>query len=397
MRSHFGLLGVLLGGFVACQESPTGDHAARRAQPTASASASAPAPNAKSSTPALDAAPTPTAKADRLVVLVGGDVSLGRGAGQQILKDPKYDPFRSIAPLMRSADIRIVNLESQLSDQKGQTQHPNNHLVFTGPPAGAEVLSRAGIELVSLANNHAWDYGKGAFFETLDNLERAGVRYAGASRERSRIYEPTVISAKGFSVAVFGVTDIWNQGPIQEHEGRHHVAWAAFKLLEAPLAKARKEHDLVLVLYHGGGEYLDVPMQWTRSFVSQVMAAGVDAFFGHHPHVPHGVAWHAGKPAFYSLGNLVFAMHSDYPWTGTSFMARVTFHSDGRLEAEACPYHVLGHLPMPFEGKTRLAREGAFRAHLQRLSAATGGAEVGDPGELSCMKLAPRTKKQARP
>ena len=64
-------------------------------------------------------------------------------------------------------------------------------------------------------------------------------------------------------------------------------------------------------------------------------------------------------------------------------MARVPFHSDGRLEAEACPYHVLGHLPMPFEGKTRPPRERAFKGHLQRLSAATGGAEVGDPGALS--------------
>lgn len=385
MRSTLVWLAALLGGLGGCAER------AERPAP-ADAQISAPTPSAIAA-PSSEPDAAHPAKGGRLVVLVGGDVNLGRGAGQQILRDPNYDPFHAIAPLLGTADLRIVNLESQLSDQKGQTQHPNNHLVFTGPPGGAAVLARARIDLVSLANNHAWDYGKSAFFETLDHLERAGVRHAGASRERSRMHEPTVLRAKGFSVAVFAVTDIWNQGPIQEHEARHHVAWAAYKLLEAPLAKARKEHDLVLVLYHGGGEYQDVPMQWTRNFVTQVMAGGADAFFGHHPHVPHGIGWHGDKPAFYSLGNLVFAMHSDYPWTGTSFMARVTFHADGRLEAEACPYHVLGHVPMPFEGKSRPARERAFKQHLQVVSAATGGTNVGDPGALSCFPVSARERR----
>ncbi|MFO0567797.1 MAG: CapA family protein [Polyangiaceae bacterium] len=356
--------------------------------------AASPEPVEPPSSPPAAPSDAPRApKADRLVVLAGGDVNLGRGAGQAILKDPSYDPFRVIAPLLDGADLRLVNLESQLSEQEGETQHPVNHLVFTGPPRGADVLARAKIDLVSVANNHAWDYGKSAFFQTLENLERAGVRYAGGSREPGRMYEPTVIEVKGWKVAVFAVTDIWNQGPIQEHEGKNHVAWAAHKLLEAPLAKARKECDLVFVSYHGGGEYQDFPMQWTRSFVGQVMGAGADAFFGHHPHVPHGVAWHGGKPAFYSLGNLVFAMHSDYPWTGTSFMAKVTYFADGRVEAEACPYSILGHVPMPFDGKTKLARERMFREHLKLVSASTGGSEVGESGELSCMPLGPRRPK----
>jgi hypothetical protein len=133
-------------------------------------------------------------------------------------------------------------------------------------------------------------------------------------------------------------------------------------------------------------------MQWTRDFVRAVMSTGVDGIFGSHPHVPHGVGWFQTRPVFYSLGNLVFAMHSDYPWTGTSFMARVTYHRDGRIEAEACPYHILGHVPMPFEGKVKQARETAFRSHLRLLSASTGGSFVGDPGELSCMPVAPKKR-----
>jgi len=327
-----------------------------------------------------------------LVVLAGGDVNLGRGAGRRILEDSNYDPFREISPLLEQADLRFVNLESPLSAQKGETQSKTNHLIFTGPPAGANTLARAGIDVVSIANNHAWDYGKKGLFETLANLRRASVAYVGASEERNRQYEPLIVQAKGKSIAIFAVTHIWNQPPFDEHEGQFHVAWARFDVLQDKIKRARREHDIVLVSYHGGGEYLEIPMQWTRAFVTETMRLGVDAIIGHHPHVPHGVGWFGDRPIFYSLGNLVFAMHRDYSWTGTSFMAKLTFH-EGRLEVEACPYHILGHTPMLFDGPSRPARERAFKQHLERLSVTVGRTRILEPEQFSCMKLLPPVSK----
>ncbi len=362
-------------------------------------------PAASASAPGVGAVPAPDRhpaeapakpadkKADTLVILAGGDVNLGRGAGQEILRDPAYDPFSEVKPLLQTADLRFVNLESQLSDQHGETERPGQHLVFTGPPGGADVLARAGINVVSLANNHAWDYGKKALFETMDNLDRAHVAYAGASREPNQQYRPVVLHVKGWSVALFAVTQIWNQPPIEKHEGRFYVAWASFDALQKALAKARRENDIVLVAYHGGAEYVDMPMQWTRAFVHAVMGAGVDALIGSHPHVPHGVGWTGDRPAFYSLGNLVFAMHSDFPWTGTSFFARLTFHRDGTHQVEACPYFIMGHTPTLFSGKSKPARERAFKAHLSQISVTVGRTQVGDPGEYSCMPLEPPAKR----
>lgn len=335
------------------------------------------------------AAPPP-GKARQITILAGGDVSLGRGAGQRILKDPSYNPFKEIAPLLATADFRFVNLESQLSDQGGETQSPNHFLIFTGPPGGAAVLKRAGIDMVSVANNHMWDYGKRALFETLDNLDQAGVAHAGARKQPNTQYEPVIVDIKGWKVAWFAVSHIWNQGPINLHEGRHYVAWASFDLLGKRLKKAVKENDLVFVSYHGGGEYVDVPMQWTRDFYRAVMSTGVHAIFGHHPHVPHGVGWTRGRPAFYSLGNLVFAMHSDYEWTGTSFFARVTIDEDKSISVQACPYYIMGHVPMLFDGRAKAARERSFVSHLRTLSASTGGASVGEPGEFSCVPVTPK-------
>jgi poly-gamma-glutamate capsule biosynthesis protein CapA/YwtB (metallophosphatase superfamily) len=101
------------------------------------------------------------------------------------------------------------------------------------------------------------------------------------------------------------------------------------------------------------------------------------------------VGWSGDRPIFYSLGNLVFAMHRDYPWTGTSFFARLTFSQDRKLLVEACPYHILGHTPMLFEGKTQAARERSFAHHLKLISIAVGGTRIGEPRAHSCMPLEP--------
>src|SRR5438477_517232 len=121
----------------------------------------------------------PVEAAPSIVLAAGGDVNFGRECGQAILKDVTYDPFAGLNTAWTSADVRFVNLESQLSDQHGLTQSPLHRLIFTGPPGGADVLAQAHVSLVSTANNHAWDYGKGALLETIENLERAQVPFAG--------------------------------------------------------------------------------------------------------------------------------------------------------------------------------------------------------------------------
>jgi poly-gamma-glutamate synthesis protein (capsule biosynthesis protein) len=358
-------------------------------RPIASASAAATEPPVVAST---DAGAPDGSAGEELVVVLGGDVNLGRGIGRRILRGEQPRPFAGLEPILSTADLVLVNLESQLSDQHGETQSSWSPLVFTGPPGGADLLAEAGIHAVSLANNHSWDYGKQAFFETLTHLERAGVAYVGASREPDQMYEPVVLRKKGFSVALFAVTEIWNQGTFRGHSGEHQVAWADYGRLEGRLRAARQAHDVVLLGYHGGGEYMEAPLPALQEFAERVMQTGLDALAGHHPHVPQGIGWHAGHPIFYSLGNLIFHMHKNFPWTGTSFLARLTFHRDRSLRVEACPYRILGNDPLLFEGPGREVRERMIRRHLAVLSYALGGISVGEPAEHSCMLLSPRAK-----
>src|SRR5262249_53186361 len=148
-----------------------------------------------------------------LVVLAGGDVSLGRGIGKRLLSDMEYDPFRGVTGWFSAADVVFVNLESPLADRNGETERPGEHNVFTGPPVGAGILARSGVDIVSVANNHAWDYGRSGFFETLDYLTSAGVAYAGGNVRPGEQYEPRILRAQGYRIAVFAVTDVWNPAP----------------------------------------------------------------------------------------------------------------------------------------------------------------------------------------
>lgn len=329
-----------------------------------------------------------------LVMIAGGDVNLGRAQGQMILEDPAYDPFRHVRPWLQSADLRFANLESQLSDQKGETQSPHHKLVFTGPPGGADVLKSAGFDIVSLANNHAWDYRRKGFEETLDNLERVGIAYTGVSRARGKPYEPTIVKVKGFSIAFFAVTHIWNAGRYSTHPGRHHVAWANYGQLAKGLEAAHAQHDLVIVSYHGGVEYADAPYPPPKRFVETTMKSGhVDVLIGHHPHVPRGVAWFDERPAFYSLGNLVFGKRSDNRWERTSYMARLTFEKRRgqrpSTQIEVCGYDLRGHTPRPFDGDRAEAQQDELARHLTKISAPFGGLKVGVPGADGCAPVRP--------
>ncbi len=323
----------------------------------------------------------------RIVLAAGGDVNFGRECGQEILKNAAYDPFGGLNDAWTTADARFVNLESQLSDQGGVTQSPLHRLIFTGPPQGADALARARITLVSTANNHAWDYGKSALFETIANLERAQVGFAGTGRDLEGAYVPYVLRLKERTVAVFAVTHVWNQPPFATHEGRAFVAWASIDKLKPGIERARREHDFVIVSYHGGEEYVHAPVERTKAFLRQVMALGVDAVLGHHPHVPQGVDFVEGRPVLYSLGNLVFAGHQDRPWTLQSFFARITLQKGKPPEVSACPFAIEGHRPRSFDRQRESLAIELFRRHLVATSVYTGGADVAGPDAQGCLRV----------
>jgi poly-gamma-glutamate capsule biosynthesis protein CapA/YwtB (metallophosphatase superfamily) len=332
-------------------------------------------------------------------LLAGGDVGFGQLRGQRLLREPGRNDFEPLRALFGSADLRFVNLESQLSEQHGQTVSPNNPLVFTGPPGGADALARAGIDIVSVANNHAWDYGEVAFVETLTNLERVRVAYVGAGQSSAQAAAPRVLEHDGFRVAFVAVTGIWNQGPLASHPARDHVARATREALVQAVRQARAEPgvDAVVVSFHGGEEYVDFPLEPTRALLRAAIDAGADVVLGHHPHVVQRVELVHGRPVFYSLGNLLMRMTSGQPWTEVGILARVRLARGRPPEPSVCPFRIDGLEPVPLAADPRrTSYEAFFRARFESLLRVAermdppSALDLGPFGADGCAALVPR-------
>jgi poly-gamma-glutamate synthesis protein (capsule biosynthesis protein) len=260
---------------------------------------------------ASPAAPIPRA----LRFLAVGDVNLGRGVGQEILKGDTLYPFIAVSDSFATYDLVFANLESQLSNQDGETQHPQNNLIFTGPPGGSFSLRKAGVTIVSTANNHGLDYGVKGLQETLKYLDAAGVEHVGTSVDMLHLYAPVILLRNGIRIAFLACTDVMN---IEDQMWKRYVAEADTAKLLPRIRALRDSIDFIIVSYHGGDEYADHPTLRTKEFARQLISGGADLFLGHHPHVPYGVEQFEGKYIVHSLGNFVFRQPDRF-WTQRSF------------------------------------------------------------------------------
>ncbi len=269
-----------------------------------------------------------------ITILAGGDVSLGRQTGQKILAGEIDYPFLNIAETSKSADITFINLESQLADLNGETQSPTSEYRFAGPPEGALTLRNAGVDIVSVANNHMWDYGQSALKETLDNLRAQEVLYVGASMEPANRFEPKVLESKGKKIAFFAMTELLNG-----YENSGASEFVAFndseKLIEA-VKSIKDSVDWVFVSLHAGAEYVPKPSSGTVELAHTLIDAGADAVIGHHPHVPQPIEIYNGKPIFYSLGNFAFWQPFTF-WTQNSFLVKFKLTEPHKVDYEIVP------------------------------------------------------------
>jgi len=241
---------------------------------------------------------------------------------------------------LRGADITFGNLESPIASDS--TPVPDSGGVFTAPPLAALALARAGFDIVSTANNHAWDGGQAAAEETMRLLTRAGVRFVGSGFGRDMAEQPVILERRGWRVAFFAVTRAWNPAPYSfyKHAGANWVAWGDTAWIY-PAIRALKSSgraDLIVVSVHGGREYADEPPDYHRDLLYGLVDAGADLVLAHHPHVLQPVVWSRGKPIVPSLGNFVF-VQSD-PRTQLSAILRVAVAPNHRMRVSAVPVRV---------------------------------------------------------
>jgi poly-gamma-glutamate synthesis protein (capsule biosynthesis protein) len=277
---------------------------------------------------------------DTLRLCAVGDVNLDRRVAGAWLQGDTVYPFRALLESLRGADITFGNLESPIASDASPL--PDSAGVFAAPPVAALALARAGFDIVSTANNHAWDGGQPAAEETMRQLTRAGVRFVGSGFGRDMAEQPVILERRGWRVAFFAITRAWNPAPytFYKHAGADWVAWGDTAWLYPAIRalKASGRADLIVVSVHGGKEYADEPPEYHRDLLYGLVDAGADLVLAHHPHVLQAVVWSRGKPIVQSLGNFVFVQTD--PRTQLSAMLRVAVAPNHHMRLSAVPVRV---------------------------------------------------------
>lgn len=243
-------------------------------------------------------------------VLFVGDVMLGRLVNRELgRRRPEY-PWGDTLTAFKGADARIINLECVISD-RGEPWSPKTKAFhFRTDSRNIDVLKAAGIDAVSIANNHSLDYGFDALFDMLELLDRAGIRRAGAGKDLDEASAPAFFDIKGKRCALLAFTDnepAWEAGP--ESPGVYYVPVDATDRRAGALfervGEARKKADFVVVSAHWGPNWGYRPRQNHRPFGRKLIESGAHVVFGHSCHVFQGIEFQNGGALIYSSGNFI--------------------------------------------------------------------------------------------
>jgi poly-gamma-glutamate capsule biosynthesis protein CapA/YwtB (metallophosphatase superfamily) len=269
-----------------------------------------------------------------VTLALAGDTMLGRGVADRLAEDPCAPLVApAVAEAAAQADVFIVNLECCISVRGERFPEPDKPFFFRAPPVAAERLAELGVDCVTLANNHALDYGADALLDTLEHLRTAGVAWVGAGEDEAaarasrRVGPVRVVTASDHPAA-------YAAGP-----RRPGIAFADLRrgpppdwLLDA--ARPAAADEIVLVTPHWGPNMTGEPVRHVRAAARALVEAGATLVAGHSAHVFQGVA---GR-VLYDLGDFVddYAVHPQLR-NDLGLLWLVTVDERGPRRIEALP------------------------------------------------------------
>lgn len=237
-----------------------------------------------------------------------------------------------VRKLFRGAELAIANHEQPVTDA---AVHHTGGLRFSGKPELTRIFTRAGIDYLSLANNHIKDYGSDGIKDTRRILRKNGIAFGGAGKDLAQARRIDYLDTGGAKVAIIpclGIVKPYWAGP--------NVSGATpclDRYLVPDIKKAATKADVVIVFPHWGVEYTRQPLPSMRKHAKRWVKAGADMVLGGHSHVAGAIEDFDGSPVLYSLGNLIF----DQNWstnTMESALLEATFNAGDLIELRLRPY-----------------------------------------------------------
>jgi poly-gamma-glutamate synthesis protein (capsule biosynthesis protein) len=272
----------------------------------------------------------------------GGDVLLGAGVGEDMDVHGVSYPYAHVRDLLSKADLAAVNLETPVS-MRG-VPFPKR-FTFRSHPETLKGAADAGIDVVSLANNHTMDYGEEALMDTVDHLQTYGIGHTGAGKNEEEAFAAYYQTIKGKKVAILGLSRVLPDVSWFAGKKRAGIASAYKKepMMEY-VKKAVQSSDYTMVMIHWNKELADYPEDYSKELARELIDAGVSAVIGSHSHSLMGIEYYKGAPIYYSLGNFIFTK-SSVPKGNETVMAHL-FLDNGRISSSVTPLKIVAHQPV---------------------------------------------------
>lgn len=267
---------------------------------------------------------------------------------------------------LNGADLALANLENPVKSDA--VYHPHG-TTFTGDLRLLPIVANAGIDGVTLGNNHILDAEAEGLQETLGHLDDTGIEHAGAGPDLASAREPMLFDLGGVRVGVLSYQGVPSYDWTWATEATPGTAPMVAEVIAEDVRRLRPEVDLLVVMPHWGNEYLATPEPDQVELAHGMMDAGADLVVGGHAHWPKGVEMYRGKPIFYGVGNFLF----DQSWseeTSTGIFVEATLYKGRIIQTRPVPFIVLDNAQPNF-----LVPEAGGDRTLKRLFSASLGPE----------------------
>lgn len=281
-----------------------------------------------------------TAEPSRVVLSFTGDFNFAKNwyTTEYMERQPNglEDCFsEDLLEQMRGSDILIMNNEFTYMEEHRADALPGKAYTFRAEPEMVELLEKFGVDGVTLANNHVYDYGETGLLDTMQYLNEAEIPYVGAGEDIKEASEILYYVANGRKIAIVAATQI-ERSTLYTKEATETEA-GVLKTLHPGrflqvIEQADANSDYVIALVHWGTEGTLFSEESQRILADQYVQAGADAIIGAHPHRLQGVAYYSGIPTAYSLGNFWFSNGTLY-----TTVAQIIIEEDGSLQMRFVP------------------------------------------------------------
>ena len=292
---------------------------------------------------------------DEIIISIVGDMLMDSSVRGQIDRNGVEFPWEHVKDYFQKDNLTIGNLETSITTSG--TKWADKQYNFRSDPKNLIAMKKAGMEVVSIANNHSLDYGYDGFLDTLNHLDKAEIKRIGGGKNRKEAMEGIIIEEEGIKIGILSFSRVVPSVDWYATYQRPGIVGAYdchIKEVLDRVTEIKEEVDILVLSIHWGVELSTTPRNEEIAFAKKLIDAGVDIVMGHHPHVLQGIEIYNGKPIFYSLGNFIFGSKNEL--TANTMIAQINLKDKYIDNIKIIPCEIVGGRPIPLEDEKKIEK-----------------------------------------